>query len=478
MLWLGLQLPALPLQVYGRGASEPFPLAVVERQAGRERVSICNETATQAGVIHGMPVATAQAILPALQLRARNPVLENRTLNRLAGWCGQYSSFVAIRPDGLVLEIGASLRLFKGLEALLLRLHADLTGLGYRFQLGVAPTPASAIALARYGGGKVDRRERLPAALAGLPLACLDLEPNARDGLRRMGIRDCDALLRLPSDGLARRFGPGLPVYLERLLGRCADPLAPYSPPERFAAQLSLPAESDQSEALLFPLRRLLLELCGFLRARQRGVSTLEVQLFHQRRAATCVSLNLVAASADAEYLLGLLRARFESLELQALVLEVGVSAVRTQPMAAENGDLFHPRTTGGEAVHQLPERLRARIGEQQVGSLGVQPDYRPELAWRQTPPGKTSALAPSGSAAGPRPVWLLPRPRLLRVEEGRPCYQGCLDILQGPERIESGWWDGVDVQRDYYVAADASGSRFWIYREPAGDWFLHGVFA
>ena len=27
------------------------------------------------------------------------------------------------------------------------------------------------------------------------------------------------------------------------------------------------------------------------------------------------------------------------------------------------------------------------------------------------------------------------------------------LELLAGPERIESGWWDGADVQRDYYVA-------------------------
>ena len=126
MLWLALHLPALALQVYGRGARESFPLAVSERQGGRERICLCNQPARQAGVLAGMPVATARAILPTLTLRVRNPAVESRTLTRLAGWCGQYSSFVAIRPDGLILEIGASLRLFSGMEALLRRLQADL----------------------------------------------------------------------------------------------------------------------------------------------------------------------------------------------------------------------------------------------------------------------------------------------------------------------------------------------------------------
>jgi protein ImuB len=51
--------------------------------------------------------------------------------------------------------------------------------------------------------------------------------------------------------------------------------------------------------------------------------------------------------------------------------------------------------------------------------------------------------------------------------------------LLGGPERIESGWWDGADMRRDYYVAKDAAGAILWIYRECTGDrsWFLHGIF-
>jgi protein ImuB len=50
---------------------------------------------------------------------------------------------------------------------------------------------------------------------------------------------------------------------------------------------------------------------------------------------------------------------------------------------------------------------------------------------------------------------------------------------VSGPERIETGWWDGHDVRRDYYVAWTRAGIRLWIFRErpPGGGWFLHGVF-
>jgi protein ImuB len=35
-------------------------------------------------------------------------------------------------------------------------------------------------------------------------------------------------------------------------------------------------------------------------------------------------------------------------------------------------------------------------------------------------------------------------------------------------------------VRRDYYVAANARGECFWIFREHRGPqgWYLHGVFA
>lgn len=69
------------------------------------------------------------------------------------------------------------------------------------------------------------------------------------------------------------------------------------------------------------------------------------------------------------------------------------------------------------------------------------------------------------------RPVWLFSDPDPVRRDR----YQ----LLRGPERIESGWWDGHDVQRDYFVAADTNGARHWLFRErqPPHRWYLHGLF-
>ena len=54
------------------------------------------------------------------------------------------------------------------------------------------------------------------------------------------------------------------------------------------------------------------------------------------------------------------------------------------------------------------------------------------------------------------------------------------ITLLSGPERIETYWWSGTDVQRNYYVATESNGSRLWVYRErtEAQAWYLHGLFA
>jgi protein ImuB len=121
-----------------------------------------------------------------------------------------------------------------------------------------------------------------------------------------------------------------------------------------------------------------------------------------------------------------------------------------------------------------LRERLRARLGEDALYQLAGHPDPRPEQALRRD---ATLAREPAPLRLPPRPAWLLPRPMPLRDH--------ALRVLAGPERIESGWWDGGDVRRDYYVVRTSLGQRAWAFlpagvrdEGPASGWMLHGWFA
>jgi protein ImuB len=127
---------------------------------------------------------------------------------------------------------------------------------------------------------------------------------------------------------------------------------------------------------------------------------------------------------------------------------------------------MFGDAAADNEDWARLVERLRARLGHDAVCALATHPDHRPEHAWRRVEPGEWDPH--DYSAPGPRPLWLL---------EPRKLDEGAFTPLAGPERIESGWWDGDEASRDYFVARLPGEALGWVYREN-GAWYLHGLFA
>jgi protein ImuB len=109
--------------------------------------------------------------------------------------------------------------------------------------------------------------------------------------------------------------------------------------------------------------------------------------------------------------------------------------------------------------------------------------EHRPQLAWRsQGLLGDkiSNALVPAGRDLR-RPLWMLPEPALLPLDQGYPLHQGRLRILEGPERLETGWWDEDGIARDYYTAVNPRGMRLWVFRNRNrrrnAGWYLHGFF-
>ena len=65
-------------------------------------------------------------------------------------------------------------------------------------------------------------------------------------------------------------------------------------------------------------------------------------------------------------------------------------------------------------------------------------------------------------------------------LPEPRPLTLPVAEVVGGPERLESGWWDGGDLKRDYYVLRLANGQLAWAFSAVGqrGPWMLHGWFA
>ena len=477
MLWLALYAPNLPLQVLQRGTSEAQPLAVAEPHS--RRIAAANATAQRRGVHAGLGVASALALAPDLVIRPREPRAEELALQEIATWALQFTPGVSVDPPGCVLlEVGASLRLFGGAQALMRDVAHGCRVLGFNVEVAGAPTPRAAHWLARAGRPTlIEEAEALQQALAPLPLDVLDAPSEVVEMLFSVGAVTLADCLGLPRAGLARRGAAPLSLMLDQASGRAPDPRPWFVPPASYAARIELAVAASDAEPLLFAARRLFAGLAAYLAARHAGVERFTLHLEHEDAAPTSLPITLGSASRDEARFTLLAREHLARLELAQPAAAVALEAREIRPLPGAAPGLFGDSRRAAEERQLLVERLRARLGYGAVTGLRAVADHRPERAWQAAEPGSGN-LPPRLSS--PRPLWLLAPAQRLEVRDALPCWGGPLKLLAGPERIESGWWDDAEASRDYFIVATPEQELLWIFREmaPPHDWYVHGIFA
>ena len=490
-LWYGVHLPYLGLEIFERR----YPASPNERDRPTvlmdgKGVSLMNVPARDAGIALGSTLATARSIAADLRHFNRDTDGEQRRLRLLAEAAYRYSPRVGMpAADCLVLDAGASLKLFGGPEALAASLLALLQRLGHAARIAAAPTPTASMALARTGIPNI-AVDRSFDALRAAPLECAGTEIEARDieRLANMGIFQFGQLLDLPRDELGARFGPVLQNYLARLVGDAPDPVRPIVPKEKFSSSLHLIESVSDKEALLFPMRRLVSELATWLCAKQLGVRSLTWR-FEPLGGSGQDGCELTAKFADprldAKGILAVSKLALEGAEVPEEVMSVRLAVAAAEPVRPEQigpADLFGAKQVSEGLPMELVDLISARLGRDALQGLALSDDHRPEFAWTPRPPNAKRGAPPEGSFH-PRPLWLFEPPRPIDIDH--------FLVLSGPERIESGWW-GETVARDYFIAVHGSGAQCWIYAKRRrgearrskdgqgehGVWFLHGYFA
>lgn len=483
-LWFCIYLPRLSLEACGPSSAAR---AVVEEQKGIHRVLLASAKAASAGVMPGQSANAALALLPGLEVTERSELAEQQALENLSCWLEQFTSVVCFAgADVLLLEIAGSLRLYGGLLSLRQQITAGLGQQGFSASLAIAPTPLAATWLAK-GGQRACIRDpaNITAALRGLPLACLSWPKSVCESLTGMGLRNIGDCLRLPREGFARRFGPQRLIELDRALGRLPDPRTSWRAPERFCADYEMTEEQSDREMLLVICRELLVAHERFLLARQLGTQSVLFSFFHLRGSATQLRVGCGEAGRRSDRWFDLLRIRFEQLTLPEPVISVRLRGGRTQALRAESGRFRFQGKTAGQGLRfsmtQLAERLIARVGNQSVAGVTTVAEHRPQFAWRPRAllTDKTTSSLTTNQRELYRPLWMLPEPALLPVEQGYPLHHGRLHILEGPERLETGWWDEHGITRDYFMAINPRGMRLWVFRSRDRNacWYLHGFF-
>ena len=467
-------MPRLPLEAFAQASASTDARAVVDGT----RVIACNERAAARGVRTGMSVSAACALVPDLAHCPRDPAVEAAALEQLASWALQFTPSVSLQaPSGLLLEIEGSLKLLGGIKAILAAIRQGAAGMGYTATIGVAPTVAAAWLLARAGCDTIVSCKRMIAStVAPLPVKALECDAAALETLAAIGVKTVGAALDLPRDGASRRFGPQFFEQLDRVLGTRPEARCFFTPPEKFSSKLELGATVEHAEALLFSAQRLLVQLAGYLGSRCGSVQHFKLLLTHEDRAPTILEIGLATPTRDPGRFVAVVREQLAALKLAAPVVQLTLDADDILVLAGENKTLFAEMADRSADWAKLIERLSARLGGEAVQSLSPRAEHRPEHAWQRAAPG----ARPTQVAPRARPLWLLREPRPLKQVAEKPYSDhGPLAIVAGPERIESGWWDGDDVKRDYFVAQTAERSTVWVYRERRrpGGWYLHGIF-
>jgi protein ImuB len=409
---------------------------------------------------------------------------------------------VARVESALVLEVSGSERLFGGRDALLLQLFENGPP---DTVLQHAQGNTALLALGRLWAQAPD------APIQALPLHCLAAARAHLPTLVRLGCHTWGQVRALPRGGVARRFGAGLVDALDRAYGSRAELYPWLTLPEVFDAPLELSAAVENASALLFGARRLLAQLLVWLRARQRGVMALELvweldarrsnalhlDAHHQGGAQGRMVLRTAQATQDMQHLQRLLSEQLTQVTLPAPVLYLRMRTLQTQALGGESLSLLPEDQRQGDSLHQMLERLGARLGQEQILCVQPQARHAPEdmqvwQAWKPQQSKRAQDFTDLQSAhAALLPTWLLASPQQLAVKLNFPQYHGPLTLLAGPQRLETGWLEGEVALRDYFVARSAHAGLVWIYRErlPTARtkevspddglrWYLHGLFA
>lgn len=438
-------------------------------------------------------------------LATHNPRNASPTdLQGIAVWALQFTPRVAHLDESVVMELEASERLFGGEDGLRQRVTEESRQLGIG-AIGWASTSLAALALARCGA--TDSFDRpLAQRLDALALESLTALRPHRPTLARLGCQTLGDVRGLPRGGVSRRFGQPVLAALDQAYGLRPSAHDWVSLPETFHSTLELPGRIDSAASMMFGAHCLLLQMCGWLAAQNSGVTAFVLNWRHDLlRAKTAgeggqLTVRCAEATRDVRHLSRLLAEHLAKVELLAPVGDIGLCAEEIVLLEAASRSFLPDTLRAGENLGLVLERIAARLGPERVRRPTLLEDHR--IEWMQSwqpasgaKVGRAPSLAPSSAPRMvdiPQPSWVLPRPLRLAVARHRPLYQGPLQLVVGPHRVESGWWHRavndqgqqvtLNVQRDYWVALSEHAGALWIYQERLAhddiSWYLHGIFA
>lgn len=516
--WACVSLAALPLQIVARNKPEwrSLPTVVVSEDKPQGKVLWASASALEGGVLPGQSYALALSLCTGLRACVVSEAEVSAAASEIKAVLWDFSPQLeaADEPGVFWLDASGLLRLYVSLEAWSAALRKRLLEKDFYACVVVGFSRFGSYALARAQlrpescvlESQVEEMRRV----AQVPLACLDIEPEFRDVLGKLGVHDIQALLRLPSTGLLTRFGPTAARLHALAAGQFAPLQAETWLPPLLARSLLDAAESD-STRLLFVIKRLLSDVLKQLVLRAEALTSLRLRFVLDRKQGKLETepLRPAVPTLDSVQLMDLVRLRMESLQLSAGAIEVELEATGIKATAEQLRVFVEQPRRDFAAANRAIARLRAELGQDAVvravlcdGHLPeacfgwkpmdalteAKPTQRPENvlqlaaadmpdAIRCEPVSQTLQRRPLVRRIFHRPEVLSAPARQLR-DDGwliRGPQHGAVMHTAGPFLVNGGWWL-KEVQREYQFVLTRRGELLWVYQDKRRRrWFLQG---
>lgn len=504
------------------------PLVLWEKQHGSMRVVALDDRASAEGLSVGQSLSDARALVPSMDAREFEEELTDQIFAEFADWHSNASPVVSVITDhsrhgDLCLDITGVSHLFSGERAMLAQLTNRLEALGYTVAGAIASTIGAAWALARFAPGQVLAEGEEARALSKLPVSALRLQQPQIDGLIQLGLKRVGQLYDRDRGSLQARFGGTLLLRLDQALGWTEERLTPRLPAAEYFAEHRFADPIGLIDDVLMCAHDLAVQLALRLKRESIGAQAFHLFLYRVDHKVMTLSVNAARATQDAEHISRLFAYRAERLggEYDAGfgIDMIRLAASSISSLAATQIGAFGV-DDGAATLDQLYDRMASRLGPLAVvQSLPVNthiPERAVKLVPALTASVEPNVIAPPVRAA--RPLRLLPQPEQITVVAEVPDAPPASMIWRrityrfvkssGPERIGAEWLhanrklmltaestaeafkspDGYfeegALSRDYYVAEDDGGRRFWIFRlglfgiaeDPR--WYVHGFFS
>ena len=477
-IWLYLHFPLLAIDAQFKESKKQFsqyPQAVITQSQKTQCIYCCNDAAKQLGIQEQMSLSTAITLCPDLHIKIRNNKKERLYFEQLTLIAYNFSPELIIYQNiGLSMELSNCKKLYGSYSELLKQLKEQLKEKSSRVFTGVGHNSLAArLSIKNKFHTQIPKNKELIQQLYSIKLNQLTLKRSQENSLKHLGIITVGDFLTLPSTSTCRRFDNEVLSKIS-LLTTQNDLQERYIAPKKFKDMLENPSGFYSKEDLYAPMKILLARLQKHLRTHQVNCKKIYWQFSPMQGQPKSMVIELSHPCYGSDVFFTLSRLQLEQLNLPNSIERIVLYSKEFIINTNETLDFFLTKKYI-KKIHFL-DQVTAKLGTDAIYQPCFQAEYLPEKANLST--DTCSPKTSSGRHLPLQPLWLTNTPLRLQNLDNQPYWNEPLTLLRGPERLSENWWQG-EQQRDYYVAHDSQGSRYWLYWEKQSkEWHLHGIFA